>query len=122
MALHDPMHHSLFAQFEALNQQQSELARRLTEMHEEQREMRRVLAIIVHRLMDQQILEGSEEEVEQFLAAYQPSGEGAKSAAARMANEVIGKVRCQCGAVINDIKGITNERCPWCGEQIKTAR
>jgi hypothetical protein len=35
----------------------------------------------------------------------------------------IGKLRCPaCNSVVDDKEGMTNEKCPWCGEQLSSQR
>jgi rRNA maturation endonuclease Nob1 len=41
----------------------------------------------------------------------------------RGSGRVIGKLRCTaCNSVVDDKEGMTNEKCPWCGEQLTSMR
>lgn len=46
-----------------------------------------------------------------------------KPGAGKETGRTIGKLRCPaCNSVVDDKEGIVDEKCPWCGEQLASAR
>jgi hypothetical protein len=107
----------------ALSRQVIELGGTLTELRQENRELRKAIMRLTERLLSADILGESDQRwLAELFGQHAQGGDSLKQAAARAAHQVVGKVRCRCGALIDDIEGITDERCPWCGEQVATER
>ena len=110
----------LQTRLEALGAQMADLATRLQAQELTQRETRKALARIASALVNAGAL-NDDDRTWMATLLDSPGGstkEDLRTAAAR----VIGRIRCACGAMVDDAKGAGNDRCPWCGEQLKTNR
>ncbi len=94
----------------------------LAETQSNAMESRMVLARLVARLAAHNLLTDEDRGwLSSYLGPTMKSG-SLQQATARVAHRVIGKIKCACGAVVDDIEGDTDEQCPWCGAIVHTAR
>jgi hypothetical protein len=89
------------------------------QMRSERNRDREAIAFLMRCLMDRKLL-GDEDR------AWAASYLGAKSegdlarAAARASRQVVGKLKCACGSVFDQVKGLAEQQCPWCGRTTRT--
>ncbi|MGI5863216.1 MAG: hypothetical protein ACOX6T_14320 [Myxococcales bacterium] len=111
------------ANIAALSRSVAELSADLARVKAENGELRQALVTMAERLLAAGVLGAQDKRwLSGLLEHYLQPGDTLKTAAARAAHRVVGKVRCQCGATVDDIEGVTDERCPWCGERLQTDR
>jgi septal ring factor EnvC (AmiA/AmiB activator) len=109
-------------QVEALRADGADLGRRVAQLEAERAELRRALAVVLGASARQGLLDDEEEAFLVKVLGRRQQDDPANEVAAKAAHIVIGKIRCQCGAAVDDIKGVTTEVCPWCGAQLGSAR
>jgi hypothetical protein len=112
------------ASISALTSDLGRLEGKLESLAVENRELRKAVVKLAERLLQADLLADDDHDwLAALLGAHaQGKGERLDRAAARAVHRVVGKVSCRCGAVVDDIEGIVDERCPWCGAQLETQR
>jgi len=85
-------------------------------IHQEQ-----VIVYLLTKLIDNETLSINDEAIKQFL--HLPQGEE-KEVLTRLkskAGTILGKVRCPtCDALVEDVEGVFEEKCAWCGSTVET--
>lgn len=100
----------------------SQLEAKLQTLSIENLEVRKALIKLAERLLKANLLGADDRTWIAELIGEHAGGDCLEKAAARAAHRVLGKVRCKCGATVDDVDGVVDERCPWCGEKLTTDR
>ncbi len=112
------------ASLRAAHQGVSDNIQSLSEIRQELEALRKVVRHLVFMQVRGEPLDLTEDPIRTWLALpVETTPEQAMQQLMRTQAKVIGTSACSsCGAQIQDLEGVTNEVCQWCGATLETSR